>query len=59
MCEQYLMLSEEQVVLLIRAAEAESAGDQDLVDEVTDAIEANTAERRLLLLRIYEMAHAL
>jgi hypothetical protein len=56
-CEQYVALLEERRVLLARVAELQGASDQDVRDEIADAIEDNEAKRRVLLWRIYENAN--
>ncbi len=56
-CEQYAALLEERRVLRARLAEPQAASDQDVRDEIADAIEDNEAKRRVLLWRIYENAN--
>src|SRR5215204_5517404 len=57
LCERYSVLSKDHVVLLTRAAEARTVGDQDGMEEIAEALDDHEAERRLLLCRIYEMAN--
>jgi len=56
LCERYSVVSNDQVALLTRAADARRAGDQDAMEEIAEALDDNEAERRLLLYRIYELA---
>ena len=44
------------MALLTRLSEARTAGDQVTIDELTDALEDNDAERRILFWRIHESA---
>jgi len=57
LCERYSVLSKDHVALLTRAAEARRVGDQDVMEEVAEALDDHEAERRLLLCRIYELAN--
>ena len=56
LCQHYAEVLNEHAALLTRAADARSAGDQDALEEIADAIDDHEAKRRLLLCRIYEMA---
>jgi hypothetical protein len=56
LCERLFALSLEHEGLLTRATEAVGKGDQDTGEQVAEAIDDNTAERRILLWRIQEVA---
>src|SRR5215217_6073155 len=56
LCERYSVVSNDQVALVTRAADARRAGDQDAMEEIAEALDDHEAERRLLLCRIYELA---
>jgi len=57
-CEKIWGLSEEGRALLTRAADANIAGDEDTVHQIADRIDLNHVKRRLILLRVQDMAQA-
>jgi hypothetical protein len=55
-CEKLWKLSEEGNALLTRVAQARDASDDDAVHETAARIDLNHVKRRLLLLRVHDIA---
>ena len=55
-CEKVWKLSQDGKVLLTRAAKSGEAGDEDAIHDLADRIDLNNAKRRLLLLRVQDIA---
>jgi hypothetical protein len=55
-CEKLWTLSKEGRALLTRVIQARDAGDEDTRHDLADRIDLNSAKRRLLLLRVQDIA---
>jgi hypothetical protein len=56
-CEKLWTLSEERNALLTRVTHARKASDEEALNEAADRIDLNDVKRRLLLLRVQDIAH--